>query len=147
HLKALKEAGLVADRQEGTRRGFFIDPHGLGALRRWLDQFLGEGVGAVPAGGEMGERGGKGKERRRGQGTTGPGARALSAMRARRTHSTCSPRDWGAGGRSTTASARRRGKRPSWRPKLAAIGTNWPKTAHARTSARSSCGSRPSVSS
>ena len=39
HLKALKEAGLVADRAEGTRRLYYIDPQGLGELRRWLDQF------------------------------------------------------------------------------------------------------------
>ena len=39
HLKALKAAGLVADRAEGTRRVYYIDPHGIGALRRWLDQF------------------------------------------------------------------------------------------------------------
>jgi DNA-binding transcriptional ArsR family regulator len=39
HLKALKEAGLVADRAEGTRRIYYIDPKGLGALRAWLDQF------------------------------------------------------------------------------------------------------------
>jgi hypothetical protein len=29
----------VADRAEGTRRVYSIDPHGLGALRKWLDQF------------------------------------------------------------------------------------------------------------
>jgi DNA-binding transcriptional ArsR family regulator len=39
HLKVLKEAGLVTDRPEGTRRVYQIDPHGLGALRAWLDQF------------------------------------------------------------------------------------------------------------
>jgi DNA-binding transcriptional ArsR family regulator len=39
HLKALKEAGLVTDRPEGTRRVYYIDPDGLGELRRWLDQF------------------------------------------------------------------------------------------------------------
>ena len=39
HLKALKEAGLVIDRSEGVRRVYYIDPEGLGALRRWLDQF------------------------------------------------------------------------------------------------------------
>ena len=39
HLKVLKEAGLVADRAEGTRRVYFIDPQGLAALRVWLDQF------------------------------------------------------------------------------------------------------------
>jgi DNA-binding transcriptional ArsR family regulator len=39
HLKALKEAGLVTQRSEGTRRVYYIDPHGLGELRRWLDGF------------------------------------------------------------------------------------------------------------
>ncbi|MEA1672375.1 metalloregulator ArsR/SmtB family transcription factor [Nitrospirillum sp. BR 11163] len=39
HLKVLKDAGLVTDRAEGTRRIYHVDPHGLGALRRWLDQF------------------------------------------------------------------------------------------------------------
>jgi len=39
HLKVLREAGLVADRPEGTRRVYFIDPKGLGPLRAWLDQF------------------------------------------------------------------------------------------------------------
>jgi DNA-binding transcriptional ArsR family regulator len=49
HLKALKEAGLVADRPEGTRRIYFIDPHGLGALRKWLDQFWDEALAAFQA--------------------------------------------------------------------------------------------------
>ena len=39
HLKALKGAGLVTDRPEGTRRVYYIDPQGLGELRRWLDGF------------------------------------------------------------------------------------------------------------
>jgi DNA-binding transcriptional ArsR family regulator len=39
HLKALKQAGLVADRAEGTRRLYYIDPDGLGELRRWIDRF------------------------------------------------------------------------------------------------------------
>lgn len=39
HLKVLKEAGLVTDRAEGTRRVYRIDPHGLAAIRTWLDQF------------------------------------------------------------------------------------------------------------
>ena len=38
HLKVLKEAGLVADRSVGTRRIYYIDPKGLGAMRAWLDQ-------------------------------------------------------------------------------------------------------------
>src|ERR1700736_6552001 len=39
HLKALKVAGLVTDRPDGARRVYYIDPDGLGELRRWLDQF------------------------------------------------------------------------------------------------------------
>jgi DNA-binding transcriptional ArsR family regulator len=44
HLKALKDAGLVKDRPEGTRRVYSIDPEGLGELRRWLDQFRDEAL-------------------------------------------------------------------------------------------------------
>ena len=39
HLKVLSAAGLVTHRSQGTRRVYYIDPHGLGELRRWLDQF------------------------------------------------------------------------------------------------------------
>src|SRR6202140_704990 len=39
HLRVLKDAGLVADHAEGTRRVYSIDPHGLALLRKWLDQF------------------------------------------------------------------------------------------------------------
>jgi len=46
HLKALKAAGLVQDRSEGTRRVYCIDPDGLGSLRRWLDQFWDEALDA-----------------------------------------------------------------------------------------------------
>src|SRR5262245_6030921 len=49
HLKVLKLAGLVADRAEGTRRVYYIDPNGLGALRQWLDQFWDEALTAFAA--------------------------------------------------------------------------------------------------
>ncbi len=49
HLKVLKEAGLVADRAEGTRRVYYIDPHGLGALRKWLDQSWTQALAAFEA--------------------------------------------------------------------------------------------------
>jgi DNA-binding transcriptional ArsR family regulator len=49
HLRVLKEAGLVADRPEGTRRVYYIDPHGLAALRTWLDQFWDEALAAFQA--------------------------------------------------------------------------------------------------
>jgi DNA-binding transcriptional ArsR family regulator len=38
HLKVLKDAGLVADEARGTSRIYHIDPHGLGPVRRWLDE-------------------------------------------------------------------------------------------------------------
>jgi DNA-binding transcriptional ArsR family regulator len=46
HLKALKLARLVADRSDGTRRIYYIDPDGLGELRRWLDQFWDDALDA-----------------------------------------------------------------------------------------------------
>src|SRR5882672_4345992 len=49
HLKVLKEAGLVTDRAEGTRRVYSIDPEGLGALRRYLDQFWDQALEAFAA--------------------------------------------------------------------------------------------------
>ena len=39
HLATLKAAGLVNDRADGARRIYRIDPHGLAAIRIWLDQF------------------------------------------------------------------------------------------------------------
>lgn len=49
HLKVLKEAGLVDDRSEGTRRIYHIDPKGLGAMRAWLDQFWDSALSAFAA--------------------------------------------------------------------------------------------------
>src|SRR5690348_12466113 len=49
HLKVLKEAGLVADRPEGNRRVYHVDPDGLGALRGWLDQFWDAALAAFQA--------------------------------------------------------------------------------------------------
>jgi len=37
HLKVLKEAGLVSETVDGTRRIYRIDPRGIGAMREWLD--------------------------------------------------------------------------------------------------------------
>jgi DNA-binding transcriptional ArsR family regulator len=49
HLKVLKEAGLVTDRAEGTRRVYQIDPQGLGQLRAWLDRFWDAALAAFVA--------------------------------------------------------------------------------------------------
>jgi DNA-binding transcriptional ArsR family regulator len=39
HLRVLKEAGLVRDRQEGTRRLYRVDAEGLAALRAYLETY------------------------------------------------------------------------------------------------------------
>jgi DNA-binding transcriptional ArsR family regulator len=39
HLRVLKDAGLVRDQAEGTRRLYEIDPDGLAALRGYFDRF------------------------------------------------------------------------------------------------------------
>ena len=39
HLKILKDARLVSDRAEGTRRVYQLDPAGFESVRAYLDQF------------------------------------------------------------------------------------------------------------
>ncbi len=39
HLKVLKDAGLVAERADGTRRIYRLNPAGVAALRDQLDTF------------------------------------------------------------------------------------------------------------
>ena len=56
HLKVLKEAGLVADRAEGRRRIYAIDPNGLGPLRAWLDQFWDQQLAAFQRAVEEGDK-------------------------------------------------------------------------------------------
>ncbi len=42
HLKLLKDAGLVVDRAEGTRRLYRLHDEGIEAVRRYLEQVWGE---------------------------------------------------------------------------------------------------------
>jgi DNA-binding transcriptional ArsR family regulator len=49
HLKALKDAGLVRERAEGTRRIYSIRQEGLMELRRWLDNFWDAALDAFKA--------------------------------------------------------------------------------------------------
>jgi DNA-binding transcriptional ArsR family regulator len=46
HLRVLKQARLVTDRAEGTRRLYTIDHRGIEALRGWLDGFWDETLAA-----------------------------------------------------------------------------------------------------
>ena len=49
HLRVLKEAGLVSDRAEGTRRIYAVDVAGLARLRADLDAFWTGALGAFKA--------------------------------------------------------------------------------------------------
>jgi DNA-binding transcriptional ArsR family regulator len=53
HLKVLKEAGLVTDRSEGTRRVYQVDPRGVEAMRRYLDKFWDKAMAAFKAAAEQ----------------------------------------------------------------------------------------------
>ena len=39
HLRVLKEANLVTDRADGTRRVYQLNPQGFESLREYFDQF------------------------------------------------------------------------------------------------------------
>jgi DNA-binding transcriptional ArsR family regulator len=49
HLKVLKDARLVIDEADGTRRIYRLDPTGVGALRADLDKFWNKALVAYKA--------------------------------------------------------------------------------------------------
>ena len=49
HLRVLKDAGLVIDRKEGTRRIYSVDPDGLAGIRAYFDSFWDEALGRFAA--------------------------------------------------------------------------------------------------
>ena len=53
HLRVLKEARLVTDRAEGTRRLYAVDTRGVEALRDWLDGFWDEALSAFKSAAEQ----------------------------------------------------------------------------------------------
>jgi DNA-binding transcriptional ArsR family regulator len=56
HLRVLREAGLVTERQDGTRRLYRVDPDGLAGLRDYLDGFWEEALASFKATAEAEER-------------------------------------------------------------------------------------------
>jgi|ERR687888_406047 DNA-binding transcriptional ArsR family regulator len=46
HLRVLKEAGLVTERQNGTRRLYRVNPDGLAGVRAYLEGFWEEALAA-----------------------------------------------------------------------------------------------------
>jgi len=49
HLRVLKDAGLVCETAQGTRRIYRLDPRGIGAMRDWLDSHWSEALTAFAA--------------------------------------------------------------------------------------------------
>jgi DNA-binding transcriptional ArsR family regulator len=49
HLRVLKEARLVTERAEGTRRIYRLDPTGMGALRADLERYWSRALAAYKA--------------------------------------------------------------------------------------------------
>ena len=83
-------------------------PHGLGALRAWLDQFWDQALAAFQAEIEM-----QGEQKDKGQMTMTSedcacDARAFASTQRRRTRSKCSLPGWGAGGRVSMGSGKSR---------------------------------------
>jgi DNA-binding transcriptional ArsR family regulator len=56
HLSVLREAGLVTERRNGTRRLYRARPEGLDELRAFLDGFWGERLEALRREAERKER-------------------------------------------------------------------------------------------
>jgi DNA-binding transcriptional ArsR family regulator len=55
HLRVLKEAGLVAERRNGTRRYYRVRPDGLAELRGYVERFWEEALSSFKAAAERGE--------------------------------------------------------------------------------------------
>src|SRR5919205_4645386 len=56
HLRVLKDAGLVTERREGTRRLYRLDPDGLAELRGYFDRFWTAALADFKAAAEASER-------------------------------------------------------------------------------------------
>jgi DNA-binding transcriptional ArsR family regulator len=52
HLRVLREAGLVTERRNGTRRLYAIDPGGVAGLRDYFDDFWNEALARYKAAAE-----------------------------------------------------------------------------------------------
>jgi DNA-binding transcriptional ArsR family regulator len=61
HLGVLKEAGLVDERRNGTKRLYRARPQGLADLKAFLDEFWGERLDALKREAEREERSKRGK--------------------------------------------------------------------------------------
>jgi DNA-binding transcriptional ArsR family regulator len=55
HLGVLREAGLVSERREGTRRLYSLRPEGFDDLKSFLESFWGEGLERLKEAAELEE--------------------------------------------------------------------------------------------
>ena len=55
HLKVLKEAGLVTDRAQGTKRLYRLQPEGIAALRAYLDRMWSDALSSFAEAAEKSE--------------------------------------------------------------------------------------------
>jgi DNA-binding transcriptional ArsR family regulator len=58
HLRVLKEAGLVRERREGTRRYYSVNGDGLAELRSYLEGFWDDALAAFKETAESDRKGG-----------------------------------------------------------------------------------------
>jgi DNA-binding transcriptional ArsR family regulator len=56
HLRVLREAGLVTERRNGTRRIYRIEPQGLAELRDYIESFWDDALAAFAAAAEAESR-------------------------------------------------------------------------------------------
>ncbi|SRR6266567_4858537 len=56
HIRVLKEAGLLRERRQGTRRIYQTDPAALGSLKAMLDDFWQEGLHEIKTAAEAGRK-------------------------------------------------------------------------------------------
>ena len=55
HLRVLRQAGLVSERRQGTRRIYRLEPAGLGELRAYVDSFWTAALAEFKAAAEQGD--------------------------------------------------------------------------------------------
>lgn len=104
HLRVLREAGLVTERAEGTRRFYAIDETGIASARAYLDGLVAERGGPVRSTGTDADRGRRA---------------AAPAARRRREGSPPGRRPRDAEAAATTATATATAQRDSSRPRQA----------------------------
>ena len=56
HLRVLRDAGLVTDSRDGSRRVYRVDPHGVAGMREYLDRFWSDALAAFETAAKTEER-------------------------------------------------------------------------------------------